>query len=134
MGRKKYTISTEDLSAAVEYIQRKLMSDLNWPVADNQDAAESWKTAPETPKIVNVWCEEWLDSRQWKQLKNSLLAARKRNRDKKTGEAVKHITLTPEAWGIISDLARHHNMTLSDFIIQQHQKQWEILNSRQDDD
>ncbi len=126
MGRSKYIIKQSDMAAAHRYIQNKLLTVQGWPVIGNEVALEDFFKSPRSAKALNNWCEQWLNESQWKKLKNSILAARKRKRDS-TGRSPKHIVLNHHAWEILSALAQHKQMTMSEFIVREHEDDWERL-------
>ncbi len=126
MGRLKYTIKQDDLIAAHRYVQNKLSTVKGWPVADKEEALEDFFKSPKSAKALNSWCEQWLNGSQWKKLKNSILAARKRKRDS-NGQSPKHIVLSYHAWKILSALAQNKQLTMSEFLIRQHEDDWERL-------
>lgn len=126
MGRPKYTIKQSDMAAAHQYIQNKLSTVQSWPVFGKEEALEDFFKSPRSAKALNNWCELWLNESQWKKLKNSILAARKRKRDS-NGRSPKHIVLNHHAWKILSALAQHKQLTMSEFIIREHEDAWERL-------
>ncbi|HCS13860.1 MAG: hypothetical protein COS82_00410 [Zetaproteobacteria bacterium CG06_land_8_20_14_3_00_59_53] len=114
MARPKYQITPADSSFARRWIEGKL-SNPAWLGADrswqaHQNLVERIETAVE----LNAWCVHWLDSRHWAQLKNAVRAARKRA---KTDDTVS-VTLSRNAWGILSYWAERDACTLSGVIEQ----------------
>lgn len=112
MARPKYLITPADSSYARRWVEGRLAnpawlgSDRSWE--SHQDLSERTETAAE----LNAWCEHWLDSAQWTQLKNAVRAARKRARMNDTVS----VTLSRNAWGILSYWAEREYTTLSEVI------------------
>ncbi len=123
MARPPYTLSTDDFLAAKAYVQRKLATQPDW--LDNLQAEEQWTEARRDPLTLGQWCERWLNEPQWRQLKAALRAARKRHRDRSgTRDPAVNVTLSRPAWLILSALARHDGLTLSDWLIRRHHDEW----------
>lgn len=123
MNPSRYTLSTQDVRAVQAYVQRKFATQPYW--LDNPQAESEWKTAKRDPVTLKHWCERWLDTDQWRTLKAAVRAARKRRRDR-TGTRFPpvNVTLSRRAWSILSDLARHEGLTLSDWLIHRHRDEW----------
>ena len=136
MGRKRHKITEQDLLAAWGYIQRKLKNETGWPVANNKRANKSLEESSITATELNSWCDEWLSREQWEKLRNAIIAARKRERDKGSDQGTKHIDLNHDAWRLLSDLAKHEGVTLSKFLVSRHRKEWLDLEMKRikDDD
>jgi macrodomain Ter protein organizer (MatP/YcbG family) len=120
MARKKYQITTSDALTAWRWIQTKL-NDSQWPNWDKAYQAEqefeNLKERWENPEALNTWAEKWLDRRQWIQLKNTVRAQRKRQRDRSNlDKKPVAITLSLKAHLILSTIAKHDNVTLSKVI------------------
>ena len=123
MPRHPYTLSTDDFLAAKAYVQRKLATQPDW--LDNRQAEEQWTDAKRDPLTLGQWCERWLNEDQWRQLKAALRAARKRHRARSgTRDPAVNVTLSRPAWLILSALARHDGLTLSDWLIRRHHDEW----------
>lgn len=125
MARSKFTITRQDKAAALAYISAKLR-DPYWPSEDTSrqmKAARKYHPAKGELVTLNAWCEKWLDSAQWTQLKNAIRAARKRTADLKR-DPPKSVTLSHRAWQILSELARHDGLTLSALIEDRLGKEW----------
>ncbi len=123
MPRPRYTLSEGDFLAARAYVQRKLATELYW--LDSLQAEGEWVQAKRDPLTLQHWCERWLDEAQWRQLKAAVRAARKRRRDRTgTRDPAVNVTLSRRAWLILSALARHDGLTLSDWLIRRHHDEW----------
>jgi macrodomain Ter protein organizer (MatP/YcbG family) len=125
MARSRFTITQQDTAAALAYISNKLR-DPYWPSEDTTrqlKAEREYETAKREPVTINEWCEKWLNSAQWTQLKNAIRAARKRTADLSRNPP-KSITLSHTAWQIISDLARRDEVTLSALIENRLGREW----------
>jgi len=120
MARARYQITKDDALTAWRWIQKKLndnpMADLDQAYQAEQEF-ESLKEHWKDPETLNAWAEKWLNSGQWIQLKNSIRAQRKRQRDR-TNIDKKPITisLTLKAHLILSTISKHDNVTLSEVI------------------
>ena len=128
MARSRFTITRQDKTAALAYISNKLR-DPYWPsenTARQIKAERKYETAKRELVTLNEWCEKWLDSAQWTQLKNAIRAARKRTADMQR-DPPKSVTLSHKAWQIISDLAKHDGVTLSTLIEDRLGKAWDKL-------
>lgn len=124
----KTTHSTDDLRAAVAYVERKLATDLWWLGEDDtrdQAARAAWSTAKRDPVTLRHWCQQWLDPDQRRALHAALRAARKRRRDQQGHrDPPVNVTLSRPAWRILSTLARQEGLTLSQWLIARHQAEW----------
>jgi len=125
MARSRYTITELDMAAALVYIGSKLR-DPYWPSEDTSaqvKAERGFRTAKRDPVTLNRWCEKHLNADQWVQLKNAIRAARKRTVDL-SRDPPKSVTLSHNAWRIISDLAKRDGITLSELIEDRLGKEW----------
>jgi len=125
MARSRFTITRQDKTAALAYISNKIR-DPYWPSEDTTrqlKAERKYKDAKRELVTLNEWCEKWLDSAQWTQLKNAIRAARKRTADL-SRDPPKSVTLSRQAWRIISDLATRDGVTLSTLIEDRLGKEW----------
>lgn len=126
MSRQRYTITSFDLSAAEKYLHRKLHEETLFD--DDElyfNAKRAFSKARGDAIKLNRWCEKWLNTDQWVKLKASLRAARKRLNDyiDDNGPPVT-ITISREAWQILSALSKRDKLTLSEFIVKHHEKSW----------
>ena len=133
MARKKFLITKPDEAAALAYIGNKLR-DPYWPAEDTAlqvKAERRYKTAKRDLVRLNAWCEAYLDSGQWTQLKNAIRAARKRKADL-SRDPPKSVTLSHKAWLILSGLAKREGVTLSQVIEARLEKAWQkkVMRSR----
>ena len=89
------------------------------------NAKRAFNRSKDDETKLNRWCETWLNSEQWIKLKDSLRAARKRLNDfiDDNGPPVT-ITISREAWLMLSSLSKRNHLTLSEFIIKRHEKAW----------
>lgn len=95
MGRPSYKITTkEDFYSAYLYLERNL---------DSYSLQIELKKAKE-PEQLQFFCDEHLTPDEWKRLKATILAKRKRNKDSVPGKQSKNITLSPTAFREISKL------------------------------
>jgi macrodomain Ter protein organizer (MatP/YcbG family) len=124
----KNTHSTDDFRAAVAYVQRKLATELWWLGEDDRRdhvARSAWPTANRDPVTFSQWCQQWLDRDQQRQLQAAVRAARKRRRDQQGHrDPPVNVTLSRQAWLILSTLARQEGLTLSQWLIVRHEAEW----------
>lgn len=118
-----FAITQDDFPTACAYVQRKLADQPFW--LDNMEAEQQWRTARRDPVTLAQWCEHWLNAHQRRQLQAALRAARKRRRDR-TGsrDPAVNVTLSRQAWRILSDLAQQDGLTLSAWLIARHRDEW----------
>ena len=123
MTTPRYPLAEGDINAARAYVQRKLATQPCW--LDNLRAEAEWATANRDPLTLQAWCERWLDEDHWRQLRAALRAARKRRRDRSgAGDPPVNVTLSHAAWRILSALARHDGLTLSQWLNHRHYDEW----------
>ncbi len=124
----KRPYSADDFRAAVAYVERKLAT-LPWWLGEElaRDSAprQAWAAARRDTLTFTHWCERWLDVTQRAQLQAAVRAARKRRRDHH-GERNPpvNVTLSREAWMILSTLARREGLTFSQWLITRHHGEW----------
>ena len=125
MARERYTITDEDLGFAVSYLSRKLKDGywLSDDVSRETKAERAYEKAKRDGVTLTEWCEEWLSSAQWTQLKNAVRAARRRQADL-SRDPPKHVTLSHRAWLILHELAERDAVTLSELIEKKLEKAW----------
>jgi len=123
MNQPRYTLSVQDVTAVLTSLQRKLATQPYW--LDNDPAQREWPSAQRDPLTLKRWCERWLDADPWRTLKATVRAARKRRRDR-TGprNPPVNVTRSRQAGFVLSDLARHEGLTLSDWLIHRHYAAW----------
>lgn len=80
-----------------------------------------------TPELLQAWCDDYLDPDQWKKLKNSIWASRKRGRGYKIRKK-KQVDLDLYTWQRLKERAEEHNLNLSDMIL----KMDEIMDRAED--
>ena len=121
MAKQRYVITEQDYPAVLRYVQYKLRNNLSWPSDDLLERNEFKKCRD--PVTLNSWCEKWLSGEQWQQLKTAARASRKRSRNTRRDKP-KNITLTNNAWRMLSALAKRDRVTLSEFIESRLEKDW----------
>ena len=126
MNQNLYTLKEQDFFPARTYISRKLANHPYW--LDNLEAENAWRQAQRDLVTLTRWCNDWLTPEQWRQMQSAIRAARKRRRDQSGSRQPNvHVTLSRPAWLILSALAKRDGVTLSQWLIQQHEKDWLIL-------
>lgn len=124
MPRPRYRITSQDQYAAAQWIRGRLLEfAADFPTGDLTTAGEAQREFEALdrgdPAALQAWADRWLQEREWTQLKNAIRAQRKRERDHYRDKP-KSIVLSHRAWYILSELARRDGVTLSQFIINQH--------------
>ena len=112
MARQKYIITASDHWFARRWIEKKLANPLWLGEQQTFRAAEDFEQLDERSESLNAWCELWLGSGEWKQMKNAIRAARLRAREHET----KSVTLSRNAWAILDFWAEKEGCTLSEVI------------------
>jgi macrodomain Ter protein organizer (MatP/YcbG family) len=124
----KTPYSSHDFRTAVAYVERKLATELWWlGEDDNRDhtARSAWPMAKRDPVTFTHWCQQWLERDQRRQLQAAVRAARKRRRDHcGDRDPPVNVTLSRQAWLILSTLARQEGLTLSQWLIARHEAEW----------
>jgi macrodomain Ter protein organizer (MatP/YcbG family) len=125
MARSRYKIGKEDLGFAVSYLSHKLRTGywISEDVSEETTAERSYREAMRDPITLTEWCEKWLSSAQWTQLKNAIRAARRRQADLRR-DPPKHVTLSHRAWLMLHELAQRDGVTLSELIERKFEKTW----------
>jgi hypothetical protein len=119
----RYVITSEEYSEAHRYLKRKLaLNDFGF---DAPDARHSLPAQWGDAAALSHWCQRWLSSAQWQQLKAAVRAARHRRRQHsaRSGPDL-HIRLQREAGWVLTDLARHEGLTRAEFILRHHRQAW----------
>jgi macrodomain Ter protein organizer (MatP/YcbG family) len=112
MARNKYTITRSDHWFARRWIEGKLENP-TWLGEEATYAAQQTLSGLDyDADQLNGWCEQWFATREWTQMKNAIRAARRRAND----PAVKTVTLSQNAWFILSRLAEKEGCTMSEII------------------
>lgn len=117
MARQRYHITASDRWFAHRWIEKKLenpswLGDYRTFKASRAfDLLNESKTLDPTENL-NRWCESWLKSDEWTQLKNAIRASRRRAAKPGT----KTVTLSHNAWAILNYVATQEKCTLSEAI------------------
>jgi len=111
MARPKYCITPADSSFARRWVESKLANPA-WLGPHTYEAHQSLVEREETASELNAWCETWLYEALWTQLKNAIRASRRRARV----DDMVSVTLSRNAWGLLSYWAERENCTLSEII------------------
>ncbi len=119
MARPRYKVTGTDFRFAWVWLKQKIDS-FSIPVNFNIKAKEEFEKidrgAEKDAEGLNVWCEKWLSSCEWKQLKNVVRAQRKRKRDKLSGQKPVGIDINRQAYVMLSTIGQRDNITLSKVI------------------
>lgn len=117
MARKRYTITDGDRWFACRWIEKKLKNPSWLGEHRTYKASRGFELINESSihhptESLNRWCESWLRSQEWEQLKNAIRASRRRahNPDSKT------VTLSRNAWLLLNYVATKEMCTLSEAI------------------
>jgi len=112
MARRKYSITASDHWFARRWVEKKIINPA-WLGATRTFAAhQDFHKRQEIAEELNTWCELWLSTVEWSQLKNAIRASRKRAR----GADVVSVTLSRYAWSILDFWAKREHCTLSEVI------------------
>jgi len=117
MARQRYSITESDRWFAHRWIEKKLENP-TW-LGENRtfkatrafDLLNESKIKNPTENL-NRWCESWLQSGEWIQLKNAIRASRRRANSPGT----KTVTLSHNAWAQLNYVASRDGCTLSEVI------------------
>lgn len=112
MAREKYRITVADHWFARRWIEKKLANPLWLGEQLTYQAMQAFEQVDDLVESLNSWCEQWLGSREWTQMKNAIRASRLRAREHET----KSVTLSRNAWAILDFWAEKDGCTLSEVI------------------
>ncbi len=87
-GRPKYKITQSDFFSAYLYLERNY----------NDYSFQKLLRKIKTPEQLQSFCDDNLTTEQWKKLKTTIFAERKRNKDSVPGRQQKNITLSQDAF------------------------------------
>lgn len=120
MADQKYIIRQQDKNAAINFLDHQMASNSYWLTGDDTQrviAELEYRNIKYNSIDLNEWCKKWLNETQWMQLKNAIRIARDRIENQKYRPQLKTISLTHNAWQILTELAKHDEATLSEVII-----------------
>jgi macrodomain Ter protein organizer (MatP/YcbG family) len=120
MADQKYIIRQQDKNTAVNFIDDQIASKSYWLTVDDTQrlsAEREYRDAKHDSITLNKWCQKWLNETQWVQLKNVISIERNRIESQKHKSPLKVISITHTAWQILSELAKHDDITISEVII-----------------
>jgi len=115
---KQVKLNERDHYTRLKYLERKLTLDPTWLTQDDETklkAENAFKVARGDKVTLQAWCEKWLNEAQKKQLNDAVRAKRSRQA-RKRGTGTKSVTLSHEAWLILSENAKRDGVTLSKWI------------------
>jgi len=112
MARPKYRITASDHWFARRWVEKKLINPTWLGEIKTFSAHQDFLNRQETAEELNKWCESWLSSGEWTQLKNAVRTSRKRAR----GSEKISVTLSRYSWSILDFWARREGCTLSKVI------------------
>ncbi len=72
MSKQTFPIDDTNMKAVKSHIKKQFTQLSWWPAEQPLTAKEEFDTLPEDAKSLVAWCEKWLDSGQWRQLKIAL--------------------------------------------------------------
>lgn len=87
-GRPKYLITKSDFKSAYLYLERNY----------TEYSFQRLLCQVKTPEQLQQLCDNNLTPYQWKKLKTTIFAERKRDKDSAPGKQKKNITLSPDAF------------------------------------
>lgn len=117
MARSRYIITDSDHWFAYRWIEKKLKNPAWLGEYRTYKAGRTFQLIEENgignrTEKLNRWCETWLTSDEWTQLKNAIRASRRRARQPET----KTVTLSRNAWEILAYYADRDGVTLSEVV------------------
>lgn len=117
MSRQRYKITESDRWFAHRWIEKKLENPAWLGEYRTFKATRAFDLLNESriqnpTENLNRWCEAWLKSMEWTQLKNAIRASRRRANKPGT----KTVTLSHNAWGQLNYIAKREGCTLSEVI------------------
>ncbi|MDV6345456.1 hypothetical protein [Nitrosomonas sp. Is37] len=127
MADQNYIIRQQDKNAAVSFIDNQIASNSHWLTMDDTQrlgAELEYQNVRHDSIALNEWCQKWLNETQWVQLKNAISIARDQIESQKYRPPLKTIGITYTAWQILSELAKHDGVTLSEVIINRLGNNW----------
>ncbi len=141
MPRPRYRITPSDRPFASAYLGRQIEQQTEgFPGRIDREASgwvealyhagEAFQTSRGDADTLQAWCATYLSELDWVRLKNAIRDARRRLRERLgEKEAMVSTKLTREAWLILSHLATHEGLTLSEFIVSSHKTAWIAMDS-----
>ena len=121
MTDQNYVIRQQDRDTAITFIEDQLNENPRWLCkTDSQRIAaeQEYRESRADPASFNAWCQKWLNEAQWAEVKKALCITRSYKKEKlRYVEPHKTISVTHRAWKILSELALHDQLTLSEVII-----------------
>ena len=117
MARQRYKLTDSDRWFAQRWIETKLENPVWLGEHRTYKATRSFELLTESrmgnpTDSLNRWCETWLKSDEWTQLKNAIRASRRRANQPGT----KTVTLSHNAWALLDFVASRDGCTLSEAI------------------
>ncbi|MES0372028.1 MAG: hypothetical protein ABUK11_07085 [Mariprofundaceae bacterium] len=117
MARKRYQITESDRWFAYRWIEKKIDNPAWLGEYRTFKASRAFELLNESmihdpTESLNRWCESWLQSKEWEQLKNAIRASRRRANKPGT----KTVTLSRNAWSLLNYIAIKDSCTLSEVI------------------
>lgn len=114
MARKRYEITESDRWFVQRWVERKIENPAWLGEYRTFKASRAFDLLNESKihnptENLNRWCETWLHSREWEQLKNAVRASRRRANKPGT----KTVTLSRNAWSLLNYVAIKESCTLS---------------------
>ena len=138
MPRPKYKIQEDDFLQVSQYIKKRFFDSSDAWIepgictrgGETLAGAEKAFERCTDSLTLNDWCEKYMNTALWVQLKSALRAARKRNLAKNgANEPVVSVSLSRKSWVILREMAESEGLTMSDFIIKKHGDDWAGLRS-----
>lgn len=117
MARQRYRMQASDRWFAHRWIEKKLENPVWLGEHRTFKASRAFEFLTENrihdpTESLNRWCETWLHSAEWEQLKNAIRASRRRANQPGT----KTVTLSRNAWSLLDYVATREGCTLSEVI------------------
>jgi macrodomain Ter protein organizer (MatP/YcbG family) len=126
MPRPKYRITNStDYRIAIRYLEQKVQEP-GWIGGNARAHGRAAAAFPEHKRgfdNLNDWCEKWMSSDNWTQLKNAIRTTRMRSSTKASEKPV-NVTLSRKAHRILTDLADYEGITMSEYIEKRLKSKW----------
>ena len=132
MAKNKYNIKIDDVELTFDYISRFLQDNKNWKNEKSRLKAIKLYKKLRLEELFNLtkkdndknkstflnslisWCKQFINSKQWKQLKNKIKHAKSHHTDSEQEVA---LTLSPKAFKLLQNIAQQENKSISELII-----------------
>lgn len=122
MSRTRFVVTPADFLHASEYLSNRLrlrklelVESCSWTTAERafMGIVGGGLKSTVRAELLQGWCESYLSSRDWSNLKTNI---RKRRQRWKDPEATKTVTVSAEVHALLTRLAKRDNVTFDDVL------------------